>query len=97
MTTPTIDRIEVFRLEPPPPEHEGTTPWRPGWHHTFRQATPFDRFDTAVNRYSLVRELSEARYGGIPPSLAVQTRRGYVAANKLQLFHGGNGLEHVLR
>jgi len=50
MDTPTIDRIEVLRLEPPPPEHEGSKPWRPGWQKTFRQATPFDRFDERVNR-----------------------------------------------
>ena len=50
MDTPTIDRIEVFRLEPPPPGHEGSKPWRPGWQKTFRQATPFDRFDERVNR-----------------------------------------------
>lgn len=50
MSTPTVDRVEVYTLEPPPPESPGTTPWRDSWHRAFRQATPFDRFDQPVNR-----------------------------------------------
>jgi L-rhamnonate dehydratase len=49
-TAGKIERVEVFRLEPPPPEREGTPPTRDGWQKTFRQATPFDRFDERVAR-----------------------------------------------
>lgn len=45
-----IAAVEVFRLDPPAPTEPGTTATRQGWHSTFRQATPFDRFDQAVGR-----------------------------------------------
>ena len=45
-----ISEIQVCRLEPPPSEGPGTQPTREGWHRTFRQATPFDRFDDRVTR-----------------------------------------------
>lgn len=48
MSVPTVDRIEVFTLEPPPPEHEGTKPWRKRWGS--QQGTPFDRFVDGVRR-----------------------------------------------
>jgi L-rhamnonate dehydratase len=47
----TIERIEVFRLEPPPAEHEGTTATRDGWGKTMKQATPFDRFEEPLSRH----------------------------------------------
>ncbi|MFC1525978.1 enolase C-terminal domain-like protein [Candidatus Latescibacterota bacterium] len=50
MGTPKIAEIQVCALEPPPPSEPGTPSRREGWHRTFRQATPFDRFDEPVHR-----------------------------------------------
>ena len=50
MTSLKIAEIQVCALEPPPPSEPGTVPRRPGWPRTFRQATPFDRFDEPLHR-----------------------------------------------
>jgi hypothetical protein len=45
-----IAEVQVLHLDPPAPTEPGTDATRQGWHSTFRQATPFDRFDQAVQR-----------------------------------------------
>lgn len=45
-----ITAIEVCELVPPAPSQTGTTPRRPSWHQTFRQASPADRFDSPLHR-----------------------------------------------
>ncbi|MEE2659579.1 MAG: mandelate racemase/muconate lactonizing enzyme family protein [Candidatus Latescibacterota bacterium] len=50
MAHPKIAAVETYRLEPPPPESEGTKTRRASWGATFRQATPLDRFDDGITR-----------------------------------------------
>lgn len=45
-----ITEVQVFKLEPSPPTQKGSTPRRKPWGHTFKEATPMDRFDQAVVR-----------------------------------------------
>jgi len=45
-----IAAVQVCQLALPPPPEGGTAPTRPGWHRTFRQATPFDRFEDPLHR-----------------------------------------------
>ena len=45
-----IAAVEIFHLDPPAPTEAGTAATGQGWNRTFRQASPFDRFDQAVGR-----------------------------------------------
>ncbi|MFA6111548.1 MAG: hypothetical protein WDA75_22545, partial [Candidatus Latescibacterota bacterium] len=40
-----ITAVQACALVPPPPDREGTPAYREPWTHTFRQATPMDKFD----------------------------------------------------
>jgi hypothetical protein len=43
--------VQVCSLNPPPPEEEGTKPWREPWNRTFRQASPRDKYDPPLVRH----------------------------------------------
>ena len=43
-----IKEIQVCRLQPPDPTHEGPAQSRPGWGATSVQATPMNRFEEGI-------------------------------------------------